>query len=144
MFRKIAWAIVGIGVAVVVFGKSGVSDASLGVLLAAGAVVGLVYSMILDRFKAQTNKIIWLTLCFATFTFMFFGPDAKLISYYGVMLLSFPVSLILDGINYLIFPKPINDFMPLFWIAAFVLGYIQWFIFLPRVRSKKGMKEKNH
>lgn len=125
------------GVAVVLFGKSGVSDASLGILLAAGAVVGFVYSMILDRFKEQTNQIIWLMLSFATFIFMFFGPDAKLVSYYGIMLFSFPISLIVEGVNYLIFAKPINDFMPLFWVAAFVLGYIQWFVLIPCIRSKK-------
>ncbi|WP_041577277.1 hypothetical protein [Bdellovibrio bacteriovorus] len=142
MVRKIAWAIVGIGVAVVGFGKSGVSDTSLGILLAAGACVGVLYSIVLDRFKAQTNKIIWLTLAISTFVFMFFGPDAKLVSYYGIMLFSFPVSLIVDGVNYVAFPMPINDFMPLFWVAAFVLGYLQWFVLVPRIKSRHAVKNK--
>lgn len=142
MFRKIAWALVFVGIAVVIFGKSGTSDAYLVTMLVIAAVAGAMYSKVLDRFKTQTNKIIWLTLAFATFIFMFFGPDAKLVSYYGIVLFSFPVSLVVDGINYLAFSKPINDFMPLFWVAAFVLGYIQWFVLVPRIKSRKSGKEK--
>lgn len=141
IYRKIAWAIAGIGVSLVTFGKSGVSDVTLGIAVLCGAILGISYSILLEKFNTQTNRIVWLTISFSTLFFIFFGRDGKLISYYGVILFSFPISLIVDGINYLTFRDPINDFLGLFWLAAFILGYFQWFVFLPRIKRSKKMKD---
>lgn len=143
MIRRIAWSIAGVGVAIVFAGKNDVSELFFFLALILGALSGVIYSVLLDRNKGRTNQIIWLTLSLATLPFIFFGQDGRLVAYYGMILFSLPISLIIDGVNYLVFSYPINDFVFLFWIISFIAGYIQWFVIIPRLKSLRRRHRAN-
>jgi hypothetical protein len=77
------------------------------------------------------------------------GPDA-LLPIVGLMLMSFPAGLLASPLTVSIFDFPVQveglPFPPAWWIhglLALILGYLQWFVLLPRLVTRISAWHRN-